>query len=287
MNTPRSTRLEIHKLRTLPALPEATKRILDAVNDPDLSLEKIAHTLAESPSLTARLLGLANSAYFGRSGSIRTIQDAIIQVLGLNLVKCITVSILLNDSLDTRKCASFDGKRFWCCAIVTSSLAQELAEKVPAEPKPDAAVAYSAGLISNIGLLAMVCAFPELMEGIFEERRQTEKPVSELLRQHYEVDQYMAGKWLAQRWQLPDLCKRVIAHHSDPNYGGPDRELVRLIGLCSDIAKRLYLTRESAPLADRYSSESGVAAAHLEIILERQVKSLEGLDEMFEFLSGI
>ena len=105
--------LQINKLKNLPALPEASTRILDAINDPEIPIEQLAEVLSLSPSVVARLLGLANSAYFGQSRTISSLPTAIFQVLGLDLVKTLTLGIILNVQFDTRKCQSFDTKYFW------------------------------------------------------------------------------------------------------------------------------------------------------------------------------
>lgn len=121
-----AVQIQINKLKNLPALPEASVKILEAINDPEISIEKLANVLSLSPGLVARLLGLANSAYFGQTRPIKDLRTAIVQVLGLQLVKSLTVGIVLNVQIDTSQCKNFDSKSFWLHSLLTAMAAQKI-----------------------------------------------------------------------------------------------------------------------------------------------------------------
>lgn len=105
--------LDISKLKNLPPLPEESGRILTALNDPYIELDKLVSLLSTSPILVGRLLGLANSAYFGYPGTVTNLKVAIINVLGLKLVKNLSLSILLGTALDSSRCVHFESERFF------------------------------------------------------------------------------------------------------------------------------------------------------------------------------
>ena len=274
MNTRNAIKVEIHKLKILPPLPEATRNILLAINDPAVSLEELAEVLGENPTLVARLLGLANSAYFGKSGQIHTLRDAVIQVLGLNLVKSITSSMLLRDVLDTRMCGAFDAERFWYCAMLTAMLGQELARHARTQVPIQGAVAQAAGLIVNLGLLALVYTFPDAMGQVFDESRENEKPVSDVLQEWVGIDQYQAGAWLVQRWQLPEVYGRVIKEHKNPNYDGSDEALVKLVAVCADLAAKVFRNRNQTAFFDTAPEILDITTVELKSVVERIVKRM-------------
>ena len=121
-----SIQLKINRLKSLPALPEASVKILEAIQNPDISIEQLAEVLALSPGLVARLLGLANSAYFGQARQIKDLRTAIVQVLGLQLAKSLTVGIVLNVQIDANRCKGFDTHAFWMHSLLTAMAAQKL-----------------------------------------------------------------------------------------------------------------------------------------------------------------
>ena len=111
------TRSRIHGLATLPPLPRRSQELLRILLDPDLDMLRLAELVEQSPALAARLLGVANSAFFRTRVPVKHIPDAIIRVLGLNLVRDLSVSFLLNQPFDLGACRRFDPVRFWTSSI--------------------------------------------------------------------------------------------------------------------------------------------------------------------------
>lgn len=240
MSLRKTIRIEIHKLKELPPLKGSTQAILIAVNNQDISVDDLCRVLEESPPLVARLVSLANSAYFGVPGTVNSIRHAIIRVLGLNLVKSLAIGTLLSGALDVENCPSFSNERFWFTSVATANLSQKFCPFVEKINVVEPFAAYTAGLLSNIGLLALVHKFPEALDLVFREAESSDRPLSQVLKDNYDLDQYEAGVWLAQRWNLPDLVRTVIAHHRNTTFSGQYDAVTRLIGVCANISKSLY-----------------------------------------------
>ena len=244
MSLRKTIRIEIHKLKELPPLTGSTQEILIAVNNPDIHVEELCHVLEESPPLVARLLSLANSAYFGYPGTVNSIRHAIIRVLGLNIVKSLTIGILLSDALDIENCPLFDNQRFWFTSVATANLSQKFCSLISEKEAIDPATAYSSGLLCNIGLLALVHKFPEAMNMVFKEVNSGDRRVNSVLKENFDLDQYESGAWLAQRWNLPQSIATVIAFNRNNEYDGPYSTNARLVGICSGISETVYSTPE-------------------------------------------
>jgi len=222
--------LEISKIKNLPPLPEASIRIITAVNDPDITVEEVVDVLALSPVLVARLLGLANSAYFGRAGQINDLRIAIIQVLGLNLVKSLSLSIVLNVELQATKCKTFEAGFFWSHALVTALISQKIALKLNDEAiSPN--IAYTSGLLLNIGLLAAIHIFPEPLEIILAKVDRVEGAVSAEMQLALGINQYEIGHALLERWKLPAIYQTALEQFRQFDYQGEERRLVALLEL--------------------------------------------------------
>lgn len=231
MSQDRQINLEIKKIKNLPPLSEESLRIISAVNDPDISIQALVDVISYMPSLTARLLGLANSAFFGRAVEITDLRTAIIQVLGLNLVKSIALSIALSAELDTSKCKLFDADFYWNHTLFTAIIAQKVAIELNDEqlmPKH----AYSAGLLLNIGLLAAIYVAPQGLNRVFENTERIDGSVSEEMLKIFGLTQYEIGGVLMERWQLPEIYQTTVKQFKQKDYQGKQKRLVILLELC-------------------------------------------------------
>lgn len=210
---------------------------MNAVSDPDISVDELVKVLLISPSLTARLLGLANSAYFGYSGQINDLRKAIIQVLGLNLVKSLALSIVLNVKLDSAKCPSFNTLDHWRHALTTAVVAQKMSVKCASkEALFNPSVIYTSGLLLNIGIMAAVFLFPEQMEGVFRRCGKSRCGVYEEITRAVGYGHYHIGYMLLHKWKLPVVHQTVQKEFQNQNYQGEEAELLSLLGLSHAIS---------------------------------------------------
>ncbi len=223
--------LEIAQIKNLPTLPEESIRIITAVNNPDISIDELVKVISASPTLTARLLGLANSAYFGRSIPVNNLRRAIIQVLGLNLVKSLALSIVLNVALDTSKCKLFDSNLFWSHALITATIAQKLAVHFNDDVITPNTV-YTSGLLLNIGLIAAIYINPEKINDIFEMSDRLESSVSKQMYQQLGLTQYQLGGILLEKWKLPEIYHTTVKEFRQPDFKGQEMGLIKLLELC-------------------------------------------------------
>jgi HD-like signal output (HDOD) protein len=234
MSSAEKMALEIAKIKNLPPLPEASIKIISAVNDPDISVNELVEVISLSPTLMARLLGLSNSSYFGRAGQIKDLRVAIIQVLGLNLVKSLSLSIALNVELDTSQCKLFDANFFWSHALSTALVAQKIAVHLDNElMAPN--IVYTSGLLLNIGLLAAVYIFPVEMNNVFANSEQTDGAVSKQMIESFGQTQYDLAGILLERWQLPKVYQNTIKEFRRPEFEGDEKILAELLELSHSI----------------------------------------------------
>jgi HD-like signal output (HDOD) protein len=124
-----SVRVEIQKIDYLPPLPSIAQDILIASNDDASDLDDIANIIKKDPSLAAKIISMANSAFFGFGRNVTTLEQAVINVLGLDLVKGFALSLTMSSVFDLEKCAGFDIKRYWCSAFLTAELASGFASQ--------------------------------------------------------------------------------------------------------------------------------------------------------------
>jgi HD-like signal output (HDOD) protein len=283
-----TARLEIGRLRTLPAMSTSAQRLLMALQRPTLSVDELSRLIEESPALTARLLGLANAAYFGYRGRVYSVRQAIFQVLGMGVVKSLVLTHVLCDEIDACRCRAFNSGLFWSTSVLTAALSQQIALRARLNPPIDPSQAYIGGLLVNIGLLAMSHVFPEQMAAAFREVESRQTRLSHLLHERHGLDQYQAGAWLVARWHLPDLYRVTIAHQSERSAGDvAPCDLARLVRLARLLAKECYFEEDSRENYGEVAGGLGVERSELESILENMRARRDDVLELAKLLGGV
>lgn len=276
-------RQQIQQLKELPHLPVIAQKIL-AAHEEEVNIGKLAGLIEQDPNLSARILGLANSAYFGWSGEVRTIYDAIYKVLGLKTVKSFALGFALGQSLKSSRCPGFKCEQYWFVAVAAASMLQKLVIHLePTEPI-DIGTVYIDGLLHNIGIPVMVFTIPEEMSELFTMARSQEISLSDLMQDRFGMDHHQAGGWLARKWHLPEDVVNVIENHHDRNYRGSYWQVVVLTGYCSRFADRLFQNQE--PIMDeQLLSVLGVPVSQVEELSISMAGQWNELNEMAEIMS--
>lgn len=242
MHSTNQAKHRVQKLQYLPPLSATATRLLAMVGDDRFSLEDLALVINQDPGLSARILGLANSAYFGQKNPILTVEDAIIRVLGLNMVKSLAFSIAVSGVFESSACRSFDLHEYWCHSLSIAMLSRQISLAVESEPPPDADGVYFAGLLFDIGVLVLVHEFPEEYARVLTmSKQQPERDRMQLEMEMIGIDHRQAGAWLGHRWHLPERIVHIIAQSADETVAS-DRDCeANLVGGVADWIKRPLL----------------------------------------------
>jgi len=228
---------ELLSLEQLPPLSPTASRLLEVAVDPDLDIEQLAGIIEQDPPLSGRILGLANSAFFGQRTEVLSIKLAIIRVLGLNMVRGLSLSMALAGSFNTSSCQSFDLKNYWMMALGSAVLARKLSLSPSLQERPDPDMLYMSGLLHTLGELALVHLYPQQMDDIFSRyQRDPSLDLGPLISAVFEVNHWQVFEVLGQRWHLPDSVVETVSQIPNPAYDGHFLTSVRLLR-----ASRLWL----------------------------------------------
>lgn len=229
----------IRRLQDLPPLPQVAQSLLQELASGDGPLERLANLISTEPALTARVIGVANSAYFGGRRQVHSVQGAISR-LGLNMVRGLALGLLINDHFSPARCRQLDLDRYWFVSMTGARLARDLARHVRAETVvPDQA--YLAALLRQLGLIVLCDLEPEAMGQVLGRASQADAPgLARATREALGLDHREAGAILARRWHLPEDVPVIMRGYTDPAYHGEHASMVRLIGLCDMLAETLY-----------------------------------------------
>jgi HD-like signal output (HDOD) protein len=180
--------------------------------------------------LSARLLGVANSAFYAPPQPVMTIKEAIVRVLGLHMVRNMALGMALAGGFSTVACPRFDLTGYWVMSLGTADLASGMARAATLPNPPDADAAYMVGLLHNLGELLLVHMRPAEMDEAL--RRMGEDPKSRLVdheRALMGVDHWAAGAFLARHWQLPPIIGASIERFGDDTEPRDGLQMIHLV----------------------------------------------------------
>lgn len=199
---------------SLPALSTVALKLIETASNEKTSLLDIASIIEEDPSLTVRLLKLANSPFFRISSQVTTIQEAVMRV-GYNSLRLMALSISLKDTFPLSKYGPMDYEHFWKTSLYHALLAKGIAQTLNI-CNPDEA--FVAGLISEIGLLILFDLFIKDKDMDVQLNLYPLKDLLNLEEQRYGINHRKIGEAALRFWKLPEViveCQRFYANNMD------------------------------------------------------------------------
>ncbi len=192
----------------LSSLPQTLAEVLRVIRNSDSSARDIAGVLMKDPGLTAKLLRLANSPYFGAGRKISSVTHAVM-TMGLRATTALVLSASIYD-LTGHWEGTLDRLRFWRHSLSVAIAAREIAEKINHECPEEA---FVCGLLHDLGLLVLEKSFPERFLRLWELTESGENLLS-AEEHHWGTNHARVGQFLLEQWQLPEsICRAVGKHH--------------------------------------------------------------------------
>ena len=201
---------ELMAVEKLPSAPEIARRTLATVNRDNANLHDLAQLIARDQALAARLLRIANGAFFAVRGKVTSIPQAV-TLLGFARVRDLVLSLSVWGALEgSGATARRFRKRLWIHSSMVAAAARMLAERT----NRDEAGAFTAGLLHDVGKLVLGLrlgdSYWELLEDASENGGAAEAERTALSCDHATV-----GGWLLQLWGMPPDLVEAVALHTD------------------------------------------------------------------------
>ncbi len=185
-------------------------QLLSLLDNPDVPLKRVVDLLQVDLELSGELVRVANSAWYGFVQRIDSVKHAVV-VLGVENVKRLALTVALNQVAG--KFRGYDNLRScWDHVMASAIIAEELAVDLGLSKDR----AYTAGLLHDIGRLALLVSYPVEYANLIEAAREQHFDPLERERQLFDIDHCEAGRWLAEHWNLPADFAQAIAEHHQP-----------------------------------------------------------------------
>jgi HD-like signal output (HDOD) protein len=203
----------VSKIGTLATLPTIYVRVNTIINKPSSSTADIANVLINDQALSARLLRIANSAFYGFSRRVETVGDAV-RIMGtrqLHDMVLATVVLKQFKGLDA-KLVNMVG--FWRHSLACGVMARRIAAL---RRESNVERFFLAGLLHDIGSLVLYQQQPERCRMVLRIHRHSDRTLAEVEREIIGCDHPAVAKALLSEWRLPSFLRDVVAAHHSPD----------------------------------------------------------------------
>ena len=213
----------IERAQTLPAMPVILQELIETLGDDAINTSEIVRRISADQVLSAKLLRVANSAYYGAHRQVASVQDAV-ALLGFNSVRTLVLASGITGVLAAPK--GFDLKHFWGDSFAVAALCRWLARYSRDQPE----IAFTCGMLHNIGELLIHILLPQEAaelgqvnkgDGLSAEREKI------LLGFNFPE----AGAELANCWKFPQVIVDAIRYQLQPQAVQPFSRYAALIYL--------------------------------------------------------
>lgn len=233
----------------LPSLPSIALEVIELVQQRDVNIKQIAHTIQHDPALSSKILKTVNSSFYGQAHSVGTISHALV-VLGLNSVKTLALGFSLVGNLAQSSDDGFNHFLFWKRSLYGAVAARSLAKQVGLVQQEES---FLGGLLQDMGLLAMLETIGDEYLYILSDVGADHAMLKQREQLAFDLDHAELGGIMADKWKLPPILANSIRYHDDPDSAPEDvLPAVRCVALGS-IAADIFVNPGAAGEAlERY-----------------------------------
>jgi putative nucleotidyltransferase with HDIG domain len=204
----------IENLKDLPTLPQVAQRIVALSQDPKTNYRDLKNVILPDPPLAAKVMMMANSAFFHRRDSAKTLEEAIFTI-GLNNLVAICSSVGVLDVFNKWGGGQMDRRQLWRHSVATAFLAKSL-ELRKVLNKPDGPDIFLAGLLHDIGWIVFDKIMPGMIKAAIKAKEDVGKWSLDLERAVIGMDHTEAGALFLKKWHIPQAVIELVANHHRP-----------------------------------------------------------------------
>jgi HD-like signal output (HDOD) protein/ActR/RegA family two-component response regulator len=201
---------------SLPSLPDLYCQLVNELESPDSSLEKIGDIISQDVGMTSKILQVANSGFFGYSQNVSSPLHAV-QILGMDLIQNLVLTYEVFSKLGDFKSGKIFFDRIWKHSIDVGGTSMLLAREEGVEKEIEN-FSFTAGLLHEIGKIILLLNFPDKFKEFLEEKlRSRDQSDRELEEEVFGCSHAKIGAHLVGLWGLPDPIVEAILFHETPS----------------------------------------------------------------------
>ncbi len=224
----------LESIQSLPPAPNLLNRLLGELNNIHSDLNKVVELISFEPALTAKLLHVCNSAYYGLSDPVNHVSDAVNR-LGFHSVFHIVAVVSGEHLVRPSPASGLDGNQLWKHSVTVAFASQRVGKAQGA----DSALLFTAGLLHDIGKLVLGEIFKNEYAHLIQGSQLAGRALVEVERSCFGTDHCALGARLLERWHFSPLLVKLAAHHHAPEDAAADRRFAACLELSDTLAHQL------------------------------------------------
>jgi diguanylate cyclase (GGDEF)-like protein len=237
----------IANVKNLPSLPTIALKIIQEIKRDKISNTALSEIISYDPALTAKILKIANSAFYALPDGVDSI-DRAVNILGQEALKNIALSFVIVKGLKRNNVDNFDHELFWKRSITAAVSAEMLTSKL----RVNSGDTFIIPLLMDIGVLVMYLSDPNEYFKVFDEKRVTGLTTAEVEKTVFGYDHQELGSSILMKWKIPENISLPIAYHHNPETCPAEiKDLVEVLHL-ADIASSVYHSSNSTKKMEQF-----------------------------------
>ena len=224
---------------SLPSLPFLYNKIIQKLQEKDVSIAEIGGIIEQDISMTAQILKLVNSSFFGFFKNIANPVQAA-SLLGIDTIKTLVLSIEIFSILKTDSGHRFPFEKLWERSTLCAGFAKLIAGQV-SKDKQFIDDAFSAAFLMDIGILLLASKLPQEYNRVLSHAEQNKYPLFRAERQVLESSHAEIGAYLLGLWGFPENIVEAVARHHKPDiFGDEPQSLITVLHLSDVFVERIF-----------------------------------------------
>lgn len=215
------------RIQSLPALPPVVKKLTTMVESPDVTAKDVGKLISSDQILSAKVLKLVNSPFYGFPGRISSISHAII-LLGFHVIKGVVLSASVFDLMEKSMVGLWEHSLG--SAVISGTISRSLGLNEPEEIS-------TAALLHDIGKVLVRVSLSEDYDRIVQIAEESGCTFREAELKILGVDHAEIGSWLTEEWGLPERLKIPITFHHDPEKAGKMKDRVAVVHIADSLVR--------------------------------------------------
>ena len=226
----RDLRAVIGQIDQLPSLPSSYWALNDAIRRPDVTAEKLAGLVEQDPALTARVLQLVNSAYFGLPRRVASVQQAITYV-GIERLQALMLTAHVIEPGRCPGLGAADLEAWQAHSVQVATIARAIADAGDV-----ANDAFLAGVVHDIGTLILATSVPDAYAQVQASLAEADRPRSVVEFEVFGTTHAEVGAYLLGLWALPLSIVEAVAHHHTPDRLESENPLLEVLWAANELS---------------------------------------------------
>jgi len=229
----------ISGIDNLPTPPIVYTQINEAIANPNASAYQIASIISEDPAMSAKILRLSNSVFYGVRSEISSAKQAVVTI-GLEAIKSLVLSTAVLDAFKCPKETRDFQDEFWRHSLAVGSACRLLVRKVSSQWISSADKVFSAGMLHDIGKLVMIVHMQDEWQKRQDALKENDQPENLVENDVLGYNHADVGATLALKWNLPNILVDAIKFHHCPFESEDEDSLAPLVFCANFLAHRVF-----------------------------------------------